>query len=748
MSLTFSENYLSLLNEAQKAAVVNTEGPMMIVAGAGSGKTRVLTYRIAHLLYNGVDAFNIMSLTFTNKAAREMRERIEHMVGPEAKNLWMGTFHSIFARILRIEASKINYPANFTIYDSDDSKSLIKTIIKELELNPDIYKPSMVLSRISLSKNNFISASQYQGHPEIQAEDVSSAKPKIGLIYEQYTKRCFAAGAMDFDDLLLKTYQLITEHPDILNKYQHKFRYILVDEYQDTNHIQYLIIRKLAAAHCNICVVGDDAQSIYAFRGANIKNILNFEKDYPDLKVFKLEQNYRSTKTIVDAASDIIRKNKYQLEKHIWTDNEAGQKIKVYRAQNDNEEGAFVAHSIFEEKMKDRLRNNDFAILYRTNSQSRAFEEALRKLNISYRIIGGLSFYQRKEIKDFLAYCRMAVNPKDEEAFKRIINYPARGIGDTTVSKIIMHAQKNGFSLWEVARNIQMFDFDSRVKRAVSDWADTIESFQLQVQSKNASELAMEIARHSGLIRVLYEDKTIEGINRYENIQELLSAIKAFTERSDIEDKSLSVFLQDVALLSDSDQKEDDDDKVTMMTIHQAKGLEFPVVFIVGLEENLFPSHMSLSNREDLEEERRLFYVALTRARKRAFLSYAITRFRWGQLVHSEASRFIDEIDPRYLDYQLKQAKEERKLETDTRYVSPAPVKKTSSPALNYVPSPDFKPEDVSGVEPGSKVEHNRFGFGQVVAVEGNGEDKKANILFQTIGEKQILLKYAKMRVL
>jgi DNA helicase-2/ATP-dependent DNA helicase PcrA len=749
MSVKSPKNYLDQLNEAQRAAVVNTEGPMMIVAGAGSGKTRVLTFRIAHLIEKGVDAFNIMSLTFTNKAAREMRERIEKMVGAEAKNLWMGTFHSIFARILRIEAAKIGYPSNFTIYDSDDSKSLIKTILKEQELNPDTYKPGMVLSRISLSKNNFISPAQYQNHPEVQAEDVASGKPKLGLIYELYMKRCFAAGAMDFDDLLLKTYQLIMEHPDVLNKYQQKFKYILVDEYQDTNHIQYLIIRKLAAANRNICVVGDDAQSIYAFRGANIKNILNFEKDYPDLRVFKLEQNYRSTKTIVDAASDIIRKNKHQLEKSIWTENETGHKIKVYRAQTDNEEGAFVAHSIFEEKMKERLENKDFAILYRTNSQSRAFEEALRKLNIGYRIIGGLSFYQRKEIKDLLAYFRLAVNPKDEEAFKRIINYPARGIGDTTVSKIILHAQKNGFSLWEVARHIDQFDFDSRVRRAVSDWADMIESFQLQMATKNAHDLAMEIAGHSGIIRVLYEDKTIEGISRYENIQELLSAIKEFTERPDVEDKSLSVFLQDVALLTDSDTKDDDEDKITMMTIHQAKGLEFPVVFIVGLEENLFPSHMSLSSREDLEEERRLFYVALTRARKKAFLSYATQRFRWGQLVHSEASRFIDEINPTYLDYQLKQAKEERKpVEEKERYVSPAPVKKPQAPPPTYTPSPDFKPGDVSGLEPGMKVEHNRFGFGQVVAIDGKGEDKKANILFQSIGEKQILLKYAKMRVL
>jgi DNA helicase-2/ATP-dependent DNA helicase PcrA len=747
-------DYLSELNDVQREAVVNTEGPMMIVAGAGSGKTRVLTYRIAHLINLGVDSFRILSLTFTNKAAREMRERIEKLVGSEAKNLWMGTFHSIFARLLRVEAEKIGFPNNFTIYDTDDSKSLIKTIIKEEGLNPDLYKAGMVLNRISNAKNNFISPAEYQATEEIMADDIAAGRPKLGYLYEQYVKRCFKAGAMDFDDLLLKTYQLFMEHPDILLKYQHKFRYVLVDEYQDTNHLQYLIIRKLAAVNRNICVVGDDAQSIYAFRGANIKNILNFEKDYPDLKVFKLEQNYRSTATIVNAASDVIKKNKYQLDKQIWTANEPGNKIKVFKAQSDNEEGATVAHSIFETKMTEHLDNKDFVILYRTNSQSRAFEEALRRLNLPYRIIGGLSFYQRKEIKDMLAYFRLAVNPKDEEAFKRVVNYPARGIGDTSLNKIVLTASQQGVSVWDVARNSELFGFDARVRSKLTEFCDMIEAYHVQLNTKPAYDLAIELAKSSTLLKVLFEDKTIEGINRYENVQELLGAIKEFTESPEIEDKSLATFMQDIALLTDADEKDDNDDKITLMTIHQAKGLEYPVVFIVGLEENLFPSQLSLQSREDLEEERRLFYVALTRARKKVYLSFAMTRFRWGQLIHSEPSRFIDEINPTYLDYQIRQARTEevygrpREKQTIERpYTSPRPVQQAPKP-VTYTPPADFTPEDVTGVTEGMQVEHNRFGIGKVVSVDGRGEDRKAKIFFPEIGEKQILLKFAKMRIL
>jgi DNA helicase II / ATP-dependent DNA helicase PcrA len=737
-------DYLSELNDVQRQAVEQTEGPVMIVAGAGSGKTRVLTYRVAHLINKGVDPFNILSLTFTNKAAREMRKRIEVIVGKDARNLWMGTFHSIFARILRYEAARINYPSNFTIYDSEDSKSLIKTIIKEEGINPDHYKPGMVLSQISLAKNNFITAAQYLNNPEIQANDLANGKPKLGHIYQLYVKRCFASGAMDFDDLLLKTYQLFQENPDILNKYQQKFRYVMVDEYQDTNHIQYLIIRKLAAASRNICVVGDDAQSIYAFRGANIKNILNFEKDYPELKVFKLEQNYRSTRNIVEAASDVIKKNKYQLEKQIWTENEPGNKIKVFKALTDNEEGATVAQSIFEEKMRDHFTNSDFVILYRTNYQSRAFEESLRRLNLPYRIVGGLSFYQRKEIKDLIAYFRLSINPRDEEAFKRVINYPARGIGDTTVNKVLLVSREEGLSLWDVIQTPELFGFDSRVRNALGLWSEMIRLFQSEVETKPAYEAAMEIAKRSGLLKHLFEDKTIEGINRYENVQELLGAVKEFTERTDIDDKHLGIFLQDIALLTDADEKDDNEDKITLMTIHQAKGLEFPYVYIVGLEENLFPSQMSMQNREDLEEERRLFYVAITRARQKVFLSFAMQRFRWGQMVHSEASRFIDEINPKFLDYQIKQPRVE--LERAIPYTSPKPVK--PQVVHTYAPAPDFTPEDVSGLQPGMEVEHNRFGKGKVMNVEGKGDDKKATIFFQEIGEKQILIKYAKMKIL
>jgi DNA helicase-2/ATP-dependent DNA helicase PcrA len=740
------KDYLSELNDIQRQAVEQTEGPVMIVAGAGSGKTRVLTYRVAHLIQKGVDPFNILSLTFTNKAAKEMRHRIEKIAGGEAKNLWMGTFHSIFARILRYEALRINYPSNFTIYDSEDSKSLIKTIIKEEGINPDNYKAGQVLSQISLAKNNFITVAQYQNNPEVLASDIANGKPKMGILYGLYVKRCFTAGAMDFDDLLLKTYQLFQENPDILNKYQQKFKFIMVDEYQDTNHIQYLIIKKLAAANRNICVVGDDAQSIYAFRGASIKNILNFEKDYPELKVYKLEQNYRSTKNIVEAASDVIKKNKFQLDKQIWTANEAGNKIKVFKALTDNEEGASIAQSIYQEKMAARGTNSNFVILYRTNSQSRAFEESLRRLNLAYRIVGGLSFYQRKEIKDLLSYFRLAINPKDEEAFKRVINYPARGIGDTTLNKVQLVAKEEGLSLWDVANSMDLWGFDARARKAVGDWADMIKLFQFEIESKDAYEAAMEVAKKSGILKLLYEDKTLEGINRYENVQALLGGIKEFIERPDIEDKHLAVFMQDISLLTDADQKDDSEDKITLMTIHQAKGLEFPYVYIVGLEENLFPSQMSMQSREDLEEERRLFYVAITRARDKLFLSFAMQRFRWGQMVHSEASRFIDEINPKFLDYQIKQPVK-REAELTQPYTSPKPVR-APAPVPNYTPSPDFAPEDVSGIQPGMTVEHNRFGKGKVMNVDGAGDDKKATIFFQEIGEKQILVKYAKMKIL
>lgn len=735
-------HYLEELNEVQRAAVENIEGPMMIVAGAGSGKTRVLTYRMVHLINLGVDAFNILSLTFTNKAAREMRNRIEKLVGSEARNAWMGTFHSIFARILRIEHDKIGYPQNFTIYDSDDSKSLMKAIIKEENLNTDTYKVSHILGRISLAKNNFISVSDYMNNPELQSEDLIAGKPKIGYLYEQYSKRCFKAGAMDFDDLLLKTYQLFTSHPEVLNKYQQKFKFVMVDEYQDTNHIQYLIIRKLAAVNRNICVVGDDAQSIYAFRGANIKNILNYEKDYPDLKIFKLEQNYRSTSNIVNAAADVIKRNKYQLKKEIWTDNEAGNKIKVFRAVNDNEEGQLVANSIFEEKMNFKASNNDFAILYRTNSQSRAFEEALRRLNLDYKVVGGMSFYQRKEIKDLIAYLRMVINPDDEEALKRVINYPTRGIGQTTIEKITVIAKENDTSLWTVCEHINDLPFDSRVKNSVSVFANMIKSLHLQPKDKNAFEIANETAKVSGLLSHLHEDKSIEGIGRYENLLEMLGAVKEFSEREENPDKSLGAFMQEISLYTSTDAKDDDIERITMMTIHQAKGLEYPFVYVVGLEENLFPSQMSLQSREDLEEERRLFYVALTRAEKRAFLSYALSRFRWGQQVYSEPSRFIEEINPTYLDYQLKKQQPTEAVFMAPRSSRPLPQRP------EFEVDSNFQAEDTSNISSGMNIEHHRFGLGKVVQVEGNGDSLKATIEFNEIGQKQILVKYARMRIL
>lgn len=743
-------DYFSQLNEAQQNAVMHDTGPLMIIAGAGSGKTRVLTYRIAHLMKNGTDPFNILSLTFTNKAAREMRERIEKIVGAEAKNLWMGTFHSVFARILRIEGGKLGYPPDFTIYDTDDSRSLIRSIVKEQQLDPKLYKASMVHGRISLMKNNFIFPEAYNQDPDLQAEDMAAGRPSLGKIYALYNSRCFKAGAMDFDDLLINTYKLLTQFPGVLNKYQQKFKYILVDEYQDTNYVQYLIIKKMAAAHENICVVGDDAQSIYAFRGANINNILNFEKDYPDLTVFKLEQNYRSTKTIVNAASHIIRNNKYQLEKNLWTQNDEGVKIKVFRAVSDTEEGRLVAQSIFEEKMKFQLHNRDFAILYRTNAQSRSFEEALRKLSIDYQLIGGLSFYQRKEIKDLLAYFRLTLNPYDEEAFKRIVNYPARGIGKTTLEKMIVVANDHEITLWDVAENITDFGFDGRVVKAVERFVIMIKAFAAETQRKNAYDVAIYIAKQSGILKTLHEDTTPEGRARYENVEELLSGIKEFNEDETQEDKSLSAFLQDVALLTDADTKNGSGDKLTMMTLHSAKGLEFPVVYIVGLEENLFPSQLSLDSREELEEERRLFYVGVTRAQKKVFLSYAVSRYRWGKLVYSEQSRFIDEIDPAYLDYDIKTA--EKQVESPwyknnpafkaTLNFKPAVKKPIPKPTLN------FKPDDTSNLEAGMKIEHNRFGKGEVIKVEGAAGNKKATIQFSDLGKKQIILRYAKMKIL
>ena len=643
-------DYLEGLNPSQRAAVEQIKGPVMIVAGAGSGKTRVITYRVAHLIRKGVDPFNILVLTFTNKAAREMRERITSVVGAEAKNIWMGTFHSVFARILRVEAELIGYPKNFTIYDTDDTKSLLRTILKEMNLDDKLYNVNHVYGRISSAKNNLISPQEYNKNEAILAEDNTNGRGQLGQIYMTYAQRCYRAGAMDFDDLLFKTNVLLNKYPDVLHKYQHQFKYLMVDEYQDTNFSQYLIVKRLAAVNENICVVGDDAQSIYAFRGANIQNILNFQKDYPDVQVFKLEQNYRSTKMIVNAANSIIANNKNQLEKHVFSDNEEGEKIKVRRAFSDNEEGKIVAESILQEKALKGLQYHDFAILYRTNAQSRSLEEALRKLNVPYKLYGGTSFYQRKEIKDLIGYFRLTFNPNDEEALKRVINYPRRGIGGTTVDKIMVAADQQQQRLWDIVANSSMF-LDGRSTAAVSSFGLMIQSFQAMARTNSAFDTAMHIAQHSGILKDLYADKSVEGLARYENIQELLNGIKEFSEREDLEEKGLDVFMQDIALLTNDDNdKNPNADTVSLMTIHASKGLEFPAVFVVGLEENLFPSQLSLNSRSELEEERRLFYVAVTRAEKVLHFSYATSRYRWGTLNNCEPSRFLDELNPSCLD--------------------------------------------------------------------------------------------------
>ena len=766
-------DYLAGLNPQQRAAVENTEGPAMIVAGAGSGKTRVITYRVAHLIEKGVDHFNILVLTFTNKAAKEMRERITKVVGSEAKNIWMGTFHSVFAKILRVEAEKIGYPSNFTIYDTDDSKSLIRSILRELQLDDKLYNANFVYNRISAAKNNLISHVEYQQSAEIQAEDISNKRPLIGTIYETYTKRCFKAGAMDFDDLLFKTNVLLKNHIDVLNKYQQKFKYLMVDEYQDTNFSQYTIVKKLAAAYLNICVVGDDAQSIYGFRGANIQNILNFEKDYPDLNVYKLEQNYRSTQNIVEVANSIIANNKNQLKKNVFSDNESGDRIKVQRAFTDNEEGKLVAEAIVQERTSKGYDYKDFAILYRTNAQSRAMEEALRKLNVPYKIYGGLSFYQRKEIKDLIAYFRLTFNPGDEEAIKRVINYPKRGLGDTTVDKIIVAADQHDITMWDVVCDPQKY-IPGRIASQLNDFAMLIKSFMAEAKKLDAYETALYIAQHSGILKELHTDDSIEGRSRYENISELLNGIKEFAEREDIEDRSLATFMQDVALLTNDDRQDDKaKDTVSLMTIHSAKGLEFKNVFVVGLEENLFPSQMSLNSRSDLEEERRLFYVAITRAEKKLTLTYATSRYRWGNLTTCEPSRFINEINAKYLELEVAKASQsslsedsfssERRSWSQQRdsFSKPKPAsasnansatpaqrpKTTSLLPKAHVPTPGFAPDPASAFQNGMEVEHEKFGFGKIVNLEGNLPDVKATVFFQGLGNKQLLLKFAKLRI-
>ncbi|MCF8276137.1 MAG: UvrD-helicase domain-containing protein [Flavobacteriales bacterium] len=772
--------YLNELNHEQRRAVEQIEGPVMIIAGAGSGKTRVLTYRVAHLINNGFDPFNILALTFTNKAAKEMRARIEAMVGAEARNIWMGTFHSVFAKILRFESERLGYPSNFTIYDTADSKNLIKAILKEEALDDKTYKPSLVLNRISAAKTNLISANEYLKNDELITEDRMSAKPKLGIIYKKYSDRLFKSGAMDFDDLLYWTNVLLRDFPDVLNKYQNRFKAIMVDEYQDTNYAQYLIVKRLAAKFENICVVGDDAQSIYAFRGANIENILNFKKDYPDVRTFKLEQNYRSTKHIVGAANHVIEQNQDRLKKTVWTSNDDGERINVVRTLTDNEEGMSVARSIFETKMNNQATEKDFAILYRTNAQSRSIEEALRKMNLPYRIYGGQSFYQRKEIKDLVSYFRMVINPQDEEALKRIINYPVRGIGKTTIEKAIVLGNDWNKDIWSIISDPQILysQFNAGTAKKLELFVNMIRSFQSELKTTDAYELGSRIASSSGILRDLHADKSPEGVSRYENIQELLNGLKEFVEDVPSEDevvtepepKTLDRFTADIALLTDADKDNDPEnrDKVSLMTIHASKGLEFPYVYIVGLEENLFPSQLSLSSRPDLEEERRLFYVALTRAEKQVSLSYAVSRFRWGNLVHSEPSRFIEEIPEKHLNVtaskptinnnSIPSSPWTKKPQFNTTNNQSGTVSRADIKSRNLTKYDDSREpgeldtgggtsEHLNRMTLGTEVIHDKFGKGEIIAMEGISPNIKATVFFQGAGNKQLLLKFAKLRI-
>ena len=771
------QKYLQQLNEAQLAPVIQKDGAMIVIAGAGSGKTRVLTFRIANLMHLGVDSFNILALTFTNKAAREMKSRISSIVGgSEAKNLWMGTFHSVFAKILRFEADKLGYPTNFTIYDTQDSQSVIRAVIKEMHLDKDIYKYKQVYSRISSYKNSLITVKAYFNNPELMEADAMAKVPRMGDIYKSYVDKCFKAGAMDFDDLLLKTNELLTRFPEVLAKYQNRFRYILVDEYQDTNHSQYLIIKALSDRFQNICVVGDDAQSIYAFRGANINNILNFQKDYDDVKTFRLEQNYRSTKNIVNAANSIIEKNKTRLDKIVWTANDEGEKILINRSMTDGDEGRFVASTIFETKMNQQISNGKFAVLYRTNAQSRAIEDALRKRDIPYRIYGGLSFYQRKEIKDVLSYLRLILNPKDEEALKRVINYPARGIGQTTIERLIVVANQYNRSIFEVMQNLDKIEIqiNQGTRTKLKNFVTMVQSFQVLNQSYDVFQITEHVIKKTGLFGELKKDGTPEGIARIENIEELLNGMKDFVEeQKEIADTtgSLNEFMEDVALATDLDKETNDEDKVALMTVHLAKGLEFPYVFIVGMEEDLFPSGMSMNTRSELEEERRLFYVALTRAEKQAYLTYTQSRYRWGKLIDAEPSRFIDEIDESFVEYLTPKTEDRYKplLDADIfdeidhsklRLRKPIAGKAPQSPASqnNLRKLRRIKPVTSSAdkninlkelnLAVNTVVEHVRFGKGYITKIEGVGADTKAEINFENGGLKKLLLRFAKLKVI
>lgn len=782
---------LSGLNEEQKKAVQHINGPLMIIAGAGSGKTKVLTTRIANLMASGVDAFNILALTFTNKAAAEMKERIKKILGNnEARNLYIGTFHSVFARILRGEAHRLGYPNNFTIYDTDDSRSVLKSVINEMNLDDKHYKPNVVHNRISGAKNALVGPDEYAQDYYIQQQDVRANRPAIAQIYKAYAARCFKNGAMDFDDLLYKMYELLKLHNEALVKYQRKFKYVLIDEYQDTNAVQYQITKLLAAVHENICVVGDDAQSIYSFRGATIENILQFQKDYDDVTVVKLEQNYRSTQSILKVANEVIGNNKGQLPKELWTENEQGEKIKIVRTMTDNEEGKFVADTIKEQQLRNHYKNTDFAILYRTNAQSRAFEESLRKQGIVYRIYGGISFYQRKEIKDMLAYLRVIVNTADEVALQRIINYPARGIGKTTIEKLATYASEQNITMYNVLERAAEFGFKAGTLESLQNFVTMIRYFQSLLTDKNAYDVAQQVGKHTNIVKELFNDKTTEGLARYENIQELLNSIKEWTESPDNEDgevgsKSLGAYLQQITLLTDADDDKENSDAVKLMTIHAAKGLEFECVFVGGVEESLFPNAMSINTREELEEERRLFYVAVTRAKQKLWITYANARYRFGQLVQNEPSRFLEEMPEDFLDksYAGGGARNQgfgnmgsafermnrgfasgggsnsygNSAQAEKRY-GPPPTKKEKPSILSqippvqkvvqHIPSSNFEPSDTSVLQAGHRVEHQKFGFGTVVKVEGSAHNPVATINFEHNGEKKIMLNYAKLRII
>ncbi|MDR1951002.1 MAG: UvrD-helicase domain-containing protein [Bacteroidales bacterium] len=778
-------NILSHLNPEQAKAAAHIDGPLMIIAGAGSGKTRTLTYRIANLLQHRVDPFNILALTFTNKAAREMKERISDLIGTEAKSVWMGTFHSIFARVLRVDGECLGYPKNFTIYDTDDCKSLLRAIVKDQNLDPKTYPASQVLSRISNAKSSLMSPEDYLQNAEIRAQDAAAKKPMIGEIYKIYNERLKRSSAMDFDDLLFNMNLLLRDFPDVLTKYQRRFKYIFVDEYQDTNYAQYLIVKKLAAAHQNICVVGDDAQSIYAFRGANIQNILNFKSDYPAFQTFKLEQNYRSTKTIVGGANSVISKNREQIRKKIWTENIEGEKIHLSKCDTDKAEGLLVARQIFDIKMNEHAKNSDFAVLYRTNNQSRSIEDALRQLNIPYRIYGGQSFYQRKEIKDVLAYFRLAINPHDQEALLRIINYPVRGIGQTTIERLRVLADHYQVSLWDIVSTptLQGDEINSGTRLKLENFATKIKALNVQIKTTEALEMASQIWLASGIKSAFNEEDTLEAEMRLRNVDELLNAVKDFTltEQQVVDEdtgeisfvnnefRTLDEFMSDIALITDADtDKDEDKNKVSLMTIHAAKGLEFPCVFVVGMEENLFPSSMSVNTRTELEEERRLFYVAVTRAEKKLFLSFAENRFIWGQYTFCEPSRFLEEINSMYLDntealektsvferfeaYKTYNKPKQflgsnyRKIENKGESTTQQPKGLMSMNEARYTPTPPLTGVSLGDLRESKKIHHEKFGNGIIKSVEQNGE--KIIVVFDTAGEKTLLTKFAKLKIL